>query len=227
MEFRLTANFSEDSALINLFLEADRTGGDVFTSIMRDVYKDQSLQKSDPRRKLIKGTVYGKLYGAGVSKMAQTSGVPEEDMQEVVDAFDRSYPGVKRFQKRVEREGQERLDRTGVGYVETYTGRRLPADEGKLYALTNYKIQGTAAELFKQNLIKLDAAGLTEFMVVPVHDEIVFSIPEALIKDLAPTIQECMTTAEGWAVPLTAGCDYVNDKGEYFHNWGQKYEGDH
>lgn len=223
VEFRLTANFSKDQALINLFLEADRTGGDVFTSIMRDVYKDQTLQKSDPRRKLIKGTVYGKLYGAGVSKMALTSGVPEGDMQEVVDAFDRSYPGIKRFQKSVEREGQQRLDTYGQAYVETETGRKLPADDDRLYALTNYKIQGTAAELFKQNLIDLDAAGLTEFMVVPVHDEIVFSIPQDMIKDVAPTIQECMTTSEGWAVPLTAGCDYLNKHGEYFPTWGHKY----
>jgi DNA polymerase-1 len=227
VEFRLTANFSKDQALINLFLEADRTGGDVFTEIMRQVYKDDSLQKSDPRRKLIKGTVYGKLYGAGVPKMALTSKVSESDMQEVVDAFDRTYPGVKQFQKRVEREGQERLDREGVGYVLTETGRRLPADDDKMYALTNYKIQGTAAELFKQNLIDLDAAGLTQYMLVPVHDEIVFSIPEEMIKDAAPVIQECMTTSKGWDVPLTAGCDYVNSKGEYFHTWGQKYEEDH
>ena len=227
VEFRLTANFSQDAALIGLFHEADRTGGDVFTSIMRQVYKDDSLVKEDPRRKLIKGTVYGKLYGAGVEKMALTAGVKNDDMQEVVDAFDRTYPGVKRFQKRVEREGQERLDRTGVGYVETETGRKLPADDNKMYALTNYKIQGTAAELFKQNLIDLDAAGLTEYMLVPVHDEIVFSIPEEMIKDVAPIIQDCMTTSEGWDVPLTAGCDYQNKKGEYFHNWGEKYLEDH
>lgn len=224
VEFRLTANFSKDQALIDLFLEADRTGGDVFTSIMRDVYKDATLTKEDPRRKLIKGTVYGKLYGAGVAKMALTSGVPEEDMQEVVDAFDRSYPGIKRFQKGVERDGQERLDREGVAYVETETGRKLPADSDRLYALTNYKIQGTAAELFKQNLIKLDAAGLSQYMVVPVHDEIVLSIPQDIIRDVAPTIQECMTTREGWAVPLTAGCDFENKQGEFFETWGAKYE---
>lgn len=226
VEFRLTANFSKDQALIDLFLEADRTGGDVFTSIMRDVYKDPTLdkEKDSDKRKLIKGTVYGKLYGAGVAKMALTSGVPEADMQEVVDAFDRSYPGVKRFQKSVERDGQERLDREGVGYVLTETGRRLPADGDKLYALTNYKIQGTAAELFKQNLIKLDAAGMTDFMVVPVHDEIVLSIPKDVIRDVAPVIQECMTTADGWAVPLTAGCDYETKSGKTFENWGQKYD---
>lgn len=227
VEFRLTANFSKDQALIDLFLEADATGGDVFTSIMRQVYRDDTLQKSDARRKLIKGTVYGKLYGAGVTKMALTSKVPEADMQEVVDAFDRTYPGIKQFQKRVEREGQERLDRTGVAYVETETGRKLPADDNRLYALTNYKIQGTAAELFKQNLIKLDAAGMTEYMVVPVHDEIVLSIPQDIIRDVAPTIQECMTTRDGWAVPLTAGCDFENKAGEFFANWGEKYLPDH
>jgi len=224
VEFRLTANFSKDTALINLFLESDRTGGDVFTNIMRDVYKDQSLEKSDPRRGLIKSTVYGKLYGAGVAKMSLTAGVPEADMQEVVDAFDRSYPGVKRFQKQVERDGQERLDHEGVAYVLTETGRRLPADDNRLYALTNYKIQGTAAELFKQNLIKLDAAGMTDYMVVPVHDEIVLSIPQDIIRDVAPVIQECMTTSEGWAVPLTSGCDFETKSGRFFENWGAKYD---
>lgn len=226
VEFRLTANFSEDKALIDLFLEADRTGGDVFTEIMRDVYKDPTLDKErdSAKRGLIKSTVYGKLYGAGVSKMAMTAGVPEADMQEVVDAFDRSYPGVKRFQKQVERDGQERLDREGVGYVLTGTGRRLPAEDNKLYALTNYKIQGTAAELFKQNLIKLDAAGMTPYMVVPVHDEIVLSIPQDIIRDVAPIIQECMTTTEGWAVPLTSGCDFETKSGRFFDNWGAKYD---
>lgn len=230
VEFRLTANFSQDEALINLFQEADRTGGDVFTSIMRQVYKDDTLTKEDPRRKLIKGTVYGKLYGAGVSKMALTSGVQEEDMQEVVDAFDRTYPGIKRFQKKVEREGQQRLDLEGVAYVETETGRKLPADDNRLYALTNYKIQGTAAELFKQNLLKLDAAGLTDYMVVPVHDEIVLSVPLEMIEEVAPVIQDCMTTThksetEKWDVPLTAGCDIKNKSGEYFETWGSKYDG--
>lgn len=223
VEFRLTANFSKDKDLIALFHEADRTGGDVFTSIMRQVYKDDSLTKEDPRRKLIKGTVYGKLYGAGVTKMALTAGVKDEDMQEVVDAFDSTYPGIKQFQKGVERDGTARLRDEGVAYVLTETGRRLPADADRIYALTNYKIQGTAAELFKQNLIKLDAAGLGDYMVVPVHDEIVMSIPMDIADDVAPIIQDCMTTREGWDVPLTAGVDVKSKEGEFFLTWGQKY----
>lgn len=217
VEFRLTANFSEDPALIELFLEADRTGGDVFTSIMRQIYQDDSLVKEDPRRKLVKSTVYGKLYGAGVEKMALTAGVPTNVMREVVESFDHNYPGVKAFQKRVENEGLERLHNEGVGYVTTETGRRLPCDEDRVYSLTNYKIQGTAAEIFKQNLVKLDQADMTEFLVVPVHDEILLSVPREDAEDAKRIVQECMTTTEGWAVPLTSGAEGP------FERWGEKY----
>jgi DNA polymerase-1 len=215
VEFRLTACFSEDPTLIELFHEADRTGGDVFTSIMRQVYKDDSLQKSDKRRKLIKGVVYGKLYGAGPDKMAMTAGVTVDDMKAVIDAFDGSYPGIKRFQKNVEDEGASRLRTEGEAYVMTKTGRRLPADNERVYSLTNYKIQATAAEIFKQNLVKLDRQDLTEMMVVPVHDEIVLSVPEGDAKEIMATVKECMTTTEDWAIPLTSGISGP------FKNWGE------
>jgi DNA polymerase-1 len=215
VEFRLTACFSEDPTLIELFHEADRTGGDVFTSIMRQVYKDNSLEKSDKRRKLIKGVVYGKLYGAGPDKMAVTAGVSVDDMKAVIDAFDTSYPGIKRFQKNVEDEGTARLNSEGEAYVKTMTGRRLPADNDRVYSLTNYKIQATAAEVFKQNLVKLDQQDLTEHMVVPVHDEIVMSVPEGDAKEIMAIVKECMTTTEGWAIPLTSGISGP------FKNWGE------
>lgn len=220
VEFRLTACFSGDAALINLFLEADATGGDVFTSIMRQVYQDPTLDKDrdKAKRKLIKGVVYGKLYGAGVDKMALTAGVSTADMQEVVTAFDSTYPGVKQFQKQIEREGQARLNAEGQAYVLTKTGRRLPADANRIYSLTNYKIQATAAEVFKQNLVELDANDLTDYMVVPVHDEIVLSIPDEDVAEAKEVIRSCMTTTAGWDVPLTAGVDGP------FDNWGVPYE---
>ncbi len=218
VEFRLTANFSEDQQLIDLFNEADRVGGDVFTSIMQQVYQDNTLQKSDPRRKLIKGVVYGKLYGAGVSKMALTAGVPDHQMKEVVDAFDRSYPGVKMMQMQIEDLGMRRLRDEGTGYVKTRTGRRLPCDDERVYSLTNYLIQASAAEIFKQNLVKLDQADLTEYLIVPVHDEIVLQAPRSEATEIMETVRECMTTRDGWQVPLTAGVDGP------FNNWGEKYE---
>jgi DNA polymerase-1 len=218
VEFRLTANFSQDQDLINLFNEADRTGGDVFTEIMRQVYQDQTAQKSDPRRKLIKGVVYGKLYGAGVSTMALTAGVSDAQMKSVVDAFDQNYPGVRQMAQAIEDAGMKRLRAEGVGYVKTRTGRRLPCDDDRVYSLTNYLIQASAAEIFKKNLIKLDQADLTEFLIVPVHDEIVLNVPKNNVEEIMETVRECMTTREGWQVPLTAGVDGP------FENWGSKYD---
>jgi DNA polymerase-1 len=218
VEFRLTANLSQDQDLINLFNESDRTGGDVFTEIMRQVYQDPTAEKSDARRKLIKGVVYGKLYGAGVATMALTAGVSDAQMKSVVDAFDQSYPGVKVMASAIEDIGMKRLRAEGSGYVKTKTGRRLPCDDDRVYSLTNYLIQASAAEIFKQNLVKLDSADLTELLIVPVHDEIVLNAPKKDAKEIMHTVQECMTTREGWAVPLTAGVDGP------FDNWGQKYE---
>lgn len=217
VEFRLTAAFSGDEKLIQLFHEADATGGDVFTEIMRQVYQDNTLQKSDARRKLIKGVVYGKLYGAGVDKMALTAGVQTEVMRAVVDGFDGNYPGVKDLQRNIEDAGMRRLRAEGQGYVQTRTGRRLPCDDDRVYSLTNYLIQATAAEVFKQNLVKLDQADLTELLIVPVHDEIVLQAPREDAEEVKKIVQECMTTRDGWAVPLTAGADGP------FENWGEKY----
>ena len=218
VEFRLTANFSQDQDLINLFNEADRTNGDVFTEIMRQVYQDPNAQKSDPRRKLIKGVVYGKLYGAGVSTMALTAGVADAQMKTVVDAFDASYPGVRQMAQAIEDAGMRRLKTEGSGYVKTRTGRRLPCDDDRVYSLTNYLIQASAAEVFKQNLVKLDQADLTDYLIVPVHDEIVLNVPRNGYEDIMETVRQCMTTREGWQVPLTAGVDGP------FENWGSKYD---
>jgi DNA polymerase-1 len=213
VEFRMFASLSEDPQLIDLFLKADwdadagDENGDAFTYIMRELYSDQSASKKDKRRKLIKGYIYGRLYGAGVAKQALTAGVPEYQMREVADAFDRNYPGAKVFTQKVEHEGMQRFRSEGQGYVLTSTGRRLPCDEGKIYTLVNYLIQGGAAEVFKLDLLKLDAAGLTDYLVVPVHDEIVMSVPKTDVHEMKRVVKECMTTREGWAVPLTAGCD--------------------
>jgi DNA polymerase-1 len=139
-------------------------------------------------------------------------------MREVVEAFDSNYPGVRALQKNIEQAGMNRLQEEGQGYVNTRTGRRLPCDEDRVYSLTNYLIQATAAEVFKQNLIKLDQADLTELLIVPVHDEIVLQAPKEDAEEIMRIVGECMTTREGWDVPLTAGVDGP------FENWGSRYQ---
>ena len=217
VEFRMFASLSQDTNLISLFNKADATGSDPFTEIGREIYNDPNMQRSDNRRNLIKGTIYGRLYGAGVSKQALTAGVPENQMRTVSDSLDTRFPGMALFQRQIEDVGMRRLKAEGQGYVYTWTGRRLPCDEDRAYTLLNYLIQGGAAEVFKSNLVKLDQADLTELLIVPVHDEIVLNAPRKDVEEIKRIVKECMTTTEGWAVPLTSGIDGPME------NWGEKY----
>ena len=217
VEFRMFADLSEDPNLIKLFHVADETGSDPFTEMGREIYNDSSMQKSDKRRALIKGVVYGRLYGAGVAKQALTAGVPEPQMRDVSNAFDKRFPGMTRFQRKIEDQGMRRLSAEGVAYVQTWTGRRIPTDDDAIYRLVNYLIQGGAAEVFKSNLIKLDQQDLTELLIVPVHDEIVLNAPKESAEEIKQIVRECMTTKEGWSVPLTADADGP------LENWGAKY----
>jgi len=217
VEFRMFASLSKDPNLITLFNRADATGSDPFTEIGREIYGDPTMQRSDKRRNLIKGTVYGRLYGAGVAKQALTAGVAEAQMRQTSDAFDLRFPGMALFQRQIEDAGMRRLKEEGQGYVYTWTGRRLPCDEDRAYTLVNYLIQGGAAEVFKANLIKLDQADLTELLIVPVHDEIVLNAPREDAQEIMKVVKECMTTSESWDVPLTAGIDGPME------TWGDKY----
>jgi DNA polymerase I len=217
VEFRMVASLTGDANLIDMFNNADRTGSDPFTEIGKEVYNDPNFQRSDKRRGLIKGMIYGRLYGAGVAKQALTAGVPETTMKTVVNQFDSRFPGMTAFQQKIEDVGMRRLKAEGQGYVYTWTGRRLPCDEDRVYTLLNYLAQGGAAEIFKQNLVKLDQADLTELLIVPVHDEIVLNAPRKDVEEIKRVVKECMTTTEGWAVPLTADVEGP------LENWGAKY----
>lgn len=217
VEFRMFASLSKDPNLIQLFNLADHTGSDPFTEIGREVYADPGMQKSDKRRALIKGLIYGRLYGAGVAKQAITAGVPEDQMRQLATAFDKRFPGMQRFQREIEDTGMRNLRAEGQGYVKTWTGRRLPCDSDRVYTLVNYLIQGGAAEVFKSNLVKLDQADLTEYLIVPVHDEIVLNAPRDQVEEFKQIARECMTTRDGWAVPLTADVEGP------LENWGAKY----
>lgn len=99
-------------------------------------------------------------------------------------------------------------------------GRRQPADwfheQWKYYALLNYQIQGAAADAFKNTLIEMDRAGLTEYMILPVHDEVVLDVPIGLAEEIAHDTVECFEADKSWRVPLTAGYDILD-------RWGSKY----
>lgn len=217
IEMRLMAEASEDPGLQAAFHNADATGGDFFVEMGKIVYGEPDFRKADKRRGLLKNTFYGKAYGAGPAKMAESAGVPVARMEAVVSTVDERFPGLRSFMSKIESAGVERERREGEGYVITPVGRRLPCDKGKVYALTNYYLQSWAADVLKKALVRLDAAGYDEFMILPVHDEIVMDIPAAYAEQALRDVPKIMQELDH-AVPLTAESEGPLGR------WGEKYE---
>lgn len=218
VEMRLLAHFSRDPKLQDAFKEADATGDDFFVMLGKDIYNDPSFNKKDERRGLVKGTLYGSAYGSGIQTMAETAEVTYAQMESVSKTVFQAYPGIKSFMKETEKLGSMRERSEGIGYIITDGGRRLPCDPGKVYALTNYMLQGTAAELMKQAIVKLDASGYTDALCVPIHDEMIFSVPTEDAMDVKHDVQEIMSYCNGeFAVDLPAEAE------DPMERWGSKY----
>lgn len=214
IEMRLLAHFSEDEGLIAAFNSPD----DFFVSLARNIYADDTIIKADPRRQLTKNTGYANIYGAGVRKAAQTAGVSEEAMAASMKGFHALYPRVKVFQNAVEQAAWRRQKTEGVGYARTaLTRRKMVADLNKVYALVNWLIQGSAAEVFKDKQLQLDAAGLGQYMIVPVHDEIILDVPDSERDEAIATLRDIMNDTTTFRVPITASVS----AGE---RWGEKVE---
>lgn len=185
----------------------------------RDMLDDMAAAVFGPswtpaQRKLAKTVAYGKVYGGGAAGLARQSGAPVEDIKRTLDGFDRSFPEVKRFAARLEREA--RLER--YPHVRTLWGRRLPVDQQRLYAATNYVVQGSARDVFGHAANALEDAGLAEFVRLPIHDEILFEVPEdpATLEEVLPAIGAAMSV-EVRGVPLAAEAEV------YGYSWGAGY----
>lgn len=195
IELRMAASLSGDDALIDVFAKPD----DFFVETAREIFRDPSISKHDDRRQITKTFWYSVLYGAGVDTMARRAGISTERMAEVRSMVKARYPGLFSLQKRLE------LEARTTGGVRTFGGVFLPVDPAVLYAATNFKIQGSAAEVLKRSLVALGQAGFEDHLLVPVHDEVVFSLPESDVDEARHTIVASMEDRENFAVPLTAG----------------------
>lgn len=205
IEMRAMAHASGDQRMIDAF----RSEGDFFVNIGRELFQEPDFQKSDPRRQLIKNGGYAKIYGAGIPKFAATAGVPEDVAYTFMRDFDALYADVPRWIRQVERDAQARLADEGEAYVRSaLTNRKFTADERKLYTLVNYKLQGTAGEILKMKIVQADHAGLGDYMLFPVHDEIDLSAPNDELDDVLATVRDVMNDDELLApVPITSSID--------------------
>lgn len=213
IEMRMLAWLAHDENMTQAFI-AD---GDFFVNLARQVYMDLSIDKKHPLRQRIKNVGYAKIYGAGTEKLALTAGITQMQVRETLAAFDSSFPGVRAYQDRIGREALELRAQTGVAFATCpLTGRRHPSDKGKEYSLVNYVIQGAAAALFKMKLIELDHAGLGQWMVAPVHDEVILDVPNAHVEEAAQILMRVMNDYDILApVPVEAEVSYG-------FRWGEK-----
>lgn len=187
IELRLIAALSKDPGLIEAFATSDSSGVDFFTASMRSVFADDALNKSDPRRNLIKTLMYASAYGAGTTKMAATAGVPVDEMRDISERVFKRFPGIKAMMKACQRAALENSN-----WIETPLGRRIWIDPEHGYKAMNGLIQGYAGDIFKQSMVNMAHAGLAEFFVVPVHDEMLLSVPWDILEDVRQVVADTM-----------------------------------
>lgn len=200
IEMRLLAHLAREPRMI----EAFTSEGDFFVNLARDLFAEPDFQKKDPRRQFVKNGGYAKIYGAGIDKFAKTAGAEFDEAAAFMRRFDALYPEVPRFIHEIERIAQRRLEDEGVAYVcSPLTGRRHVADAGRLYTLVNYLIQGTAGEILKLKMVEADQAGISEFMTLPVHDELDSDVPNDRLPDFLATLSDVMNDDRLLRVPLT------------------------
>lgn len=96
------------------------------------------------------------------------------------------------------------------------TGRRLPLDRDRTYAITNYYCQSLARDCLGQALIDMDSQGLTQYLRLPVHDEVIASAPEKEAEEIGRAIAGCMTF-DLMGVPIEASPDVRG------RSWGSHY----
>jgi DNA polymerase I len=204
IELRILAHLSGDPELVDAF----SSGGDVHMRTAALILGKAEDQVTTDERRAAKTINFGVIYGMGDAALAKQLGIPREQATRFIAAYFQRYAGVARFmEKTVEdaRQGEA---------VRTLLGRRrfLPnlhsANRGLRFeaerVARNTPIQGTAADILKLAMVQLgpDDAAPGARMVLTVHDELVFEVPEAQARVAGEQIRERMAGAMKLAVPL-------------------------
>jgi DNA polymerase-1 len=206
IELRLLAHFSKDPLLV----EAFRRGDDIHTLTASQVFGVPPLMVSADHRRQAKVVNFGIVYGLSAFGLSQNLGIEPSEAKKFIEAYFEKYRGVRAFIDRT-------LDETRrEGKVKTLFGRVRPIPDinSKNFNLrgfaertaVNTPLQGTAADLIKLAMIRIDAAilerGLKSRMTLQVHDELVFESPEGEIEIMRSLVREQMESVHQLSVPL-------------------------
>ncbi len=209
IELRILAHLSGDEGL----REAFASGHDIHTATAARVFGLPENKVDPGLRSRAKMVNYGLAYGMNAWGLASRLDIAPDEAQEIMDAYFTSFPGIRQYLDR-------QVDHATVdGYTETLLGRRrhIPElqaanprvrDLGRRQAL-NAPIQGSASDVFKVAMIDVDRAlrehpELDCHMLLTVHDELVFEVGRAHVKDAAALVEERMESAVELEVALRA-----------------------
>ena len=208
IELRIMAHLSGDQALLHAF----QHGLDVHRATAAEVFNVAVDQVSSEQRRYAKVINFGLIYGMSRFGLAKNLGITNDAAGAYIDRYFQRYPGVKRYMD------ETRAQAKAMGYVETVFGRRLylpeinspngPRRAGAERAAINAPMQGTAADLIKMAMVKvqqvLDASKPDILMVLQVHDELVFELPEGEVEWLTAEVPKLMAGVAELKVPLLA-----------------------
>ena len=208
IELRLMAHFSGDAAM----LEAFREGQDVHARTASEIFEVPLSQVTPQLRSRAKAVNFGLIYGISGFGLSRNTGVSPKEAQEFISRYFAKYPGVKRFMEEAAEQGEQR------GWAETMFGRRRYLPElkspkaqirefGKRAAM-NTPVQGTAADIIKLAMVRVDEAlrreGLQSRLILQVHDELLLECPPEEADRAAELLRECMENVTTLDVPLAA-----------------------
>ena len=206
VELRVFAHYSEDQA----FMEAFQRDEDIHTSTASEILGVDIQDVTTGMRRIAKAINFGIIYGMGPRKLADELGIELKEARNYIDGYYEKYQGVVRFRGQMIKMAREK------GYVSTLFNRRryLPdiqhgnriiRAEAERMAI-NTPIQGTAADLIKKAMIniyqRLNMGKFRTKILLQVHDELVFEVPEGELEDVIPMIRKEMEGVYTLRVPL-------------------------
>ena len=208
IELRLMAHFSGDTAMV----EAFRTGQDVHTRTASEIFDVPLDEVTSQLRSRAKAVNFGLIYGISGFGLARNTGVSPAEARAFINKYFAKYPGVKNFMDETAQAGEEK------GYAETLMGRRRYLPELKSSksvirefgrrAAMNTPVQGTAADIIKLAMVRVDealrAAGLRSRLILQVHDELLLECPPEEAEQAAALLKQAMEEVITLAVPLEA-----------------------
>jgi len=206
IELRLLAHYSKDKLLV----EAFRRGDDIHTLTASQVFGVPPLMVTPDHRRQAKVVNFGIVYGLSAFGLSQQLGIEPGEARNFIDAYFEKYAGVRAFID--DTLAQTRRD----GKVKTLFGRIRPIPDINSKNATqrgfaertavNTSLQGTAADLIKLAMIRIDAEirkrGLKSRMTLQVHDELVFEVPGNEVDVAKALVREHMENAHALSVPL-------------------------